>query len=589
LVSSRCTNEDLYLFQKFMRLVIGTNNLDSSARYGHINAVQAMRQVQGTHRWTVTFEDIVDADVLLLVGTSITETNPVAGLRVKEAVKKRHARLFTIEALEPGIDSISNITNLSERHIGVPTAQFGDALLGLLKGIVDGRHVDAALQSGSAEYVTAISEALAKVNWTDIQAATGTSRDGFLEMAGAISGGRRVVVLAGQDLLRSAGGYHACLHLLDSLLLMGKLTEPGCGFAPLAEENNDQGAVEMGAVAELLPGPLDAAASETRATFARAWKAELPRAAGATLKEMIEKARAGQLKAMVVVGENPVGSLPAHLDVAGALTSLELLICLELFLTETAALAHVVLPAAAPLEKAGTWTNEEGHVQSIRPAIEPTGESRPDWEILSVLSMLLRTPLEYGENKEVLKEIRSVIPGYGLLGPAPIPPKVDAAAVERYVAGGYRQDLAARYTLAAPRAKADGRAWQMRLTQSLFHSGKLSTRAKGLLQLEEQAVVRMNRGEAVHLNIADGDRIRVSNSRGELTTTVKLVERVPPGTVWFPDHFAQQASGLFECSIDPVTKVPYFRCADITITRLEARGEKLEGDRLEPSEGVNRD
>jgi formate dehydrogenase alpha subunit len=118
----------------------------------------------------------------------------------------------------------------------------------------------------------------------------------------------------------------------------------------------------------------------------------------------------------------------------------------------------------------------------------------------------------------------------------------------------------------------------MRLTQSLFHSGKLSTRAKGLLQLEEQAVVRMNRAEAVRLNIADGDRIRVSNSRGELITTVKLVERVPPGTAWFPDHFAQQALGLFECSIDPVTKVPYFRSAEVTITRLEAKDERLEGE-----------
>jgi formate dehydrogenase alpha subunit len=112
LMSSRCTNEDLYLFQKFMRVVIGTNNLDSSARYGHLNGVQAMRRVQGTHRWTVTFEDIVEADVLLLVGTSITETNPVTGLRVKEAVKKHMARLLTIESMQPGIDSISNITNL---------------------------------------------------------------------------------------------------------------------------------------------------------------------------------------------------------------------------------------------------------------------------------------------------------------------------------------------------------------------------------------------------------------------------------------------------------------------------------------------
>jgi formate dehydrogenase alpha subunit len=436
-----------------------------------------------------------------------------------------------------------------------------------LKAVVDGRHVDPALQGRSAGYVSALSEALGKIAWTDLEAATGTARDTFLGMASALAQGRRVVVLAGQDLLRSAGSYDACLTILDLLLLTGKLAEPGCGLAPLAEENNDQGAVEMGALAELLPGPRDVAAAEERSAIARAWKAELPSAGGATLKEMIDGARAGRLKAMVVVGENPVGSLPAHMDVAEALRSLELLICQELFLTETAALAHVVLPAAAPLEKHGTWTNEEGHVQAVRPAIEPRGESRPDWEILSALSILLGTSLEYGESKDVLKEIRSVIPEYGTLGPAPMPPKIDSTAVERYLAGDYRQDLATRYTLAPRRPQADGTAWHMRLTQSLFHSGKLSTHAKGLLELEEQGVLRMNRGDAGRLGIADGDRVRLSNHRGELVTTVKLVERVPAGAVWFPDHFAQEASMLFDCTIDPVTKAPAFRTTSVSIVK----------------------
>jgi formate dehydrogenase alpha subunit len=270
---------------------------------------------------------------------------------------------------------------------------------------------------------------------------------------------------------------------------------------------------------------------------------------------------------MVTIGENPVGSLPSHLGAGEALKSLEFLVCQELFLTETAALAHVVLPAAAPLEKTGTWTNEEGHVQMIRPAIEAAGESRPDWEILSTLSMLLGTSFEYGESKDVLKEIRSLVPAYGLLGPSPIPPKVDSAAVERYVAGDYRQDLPSRYTLAPRRSQPEGTVWHLRLTQSLFHSGKLSTRAKGLLELEAQPVLRMNRSEAGNLGIADGDHVRVSNHRGDFVTTVKLAERVPAGTVWLPDHFAQEGSTLFDCTVDPVTKVPAFRTTSVSIVK----------------------
>ena len=567
LITSRCTNEELYLFQKFMRLAIGTNNVDSSARYGQVNGVQAMRRIQGSHRWTISFEDITEADVLLLVGTNITEANPITGLRVKEAVKKGQAHLFTIESIRPAVGAISNITNLAQQHICVLPVHFGDAVLGLLKAVVEGQLVDQEFRKQSADYVSALSQTLSSLSWADLEAATGAGRETFEQMASGIAKGRRVIILAGQELVRSAGGYGACLQLLDLLLLTGKLTENGSGFGTLAEENNDQGAVEMGAVAELLPGALDFASPERRAQMSRAWKAEIPSKAGATLIEMIDQANSGLLKGMIVVGENPVGSLPSHLHAKEALQSLELLVCQELFLTETAALAHVVFPAAAPLEKAGTFTNQEGHVQAVRPAIEPAGDSRPDWEILSALSVLLGTPMEYADQKELLKEIRSVIPGYGLLGPAPIPSKVDTAAIGRYIGGGFRQTLPTLYTLAPRGPQAEG-SWQIELTQSLFHSGKLSVRSKGLIQIEGKGALRMNPADATRLAVKDGDRVRLSNKRGELITTIKLAERVPQGSVRFPDHFAQEAVKLFECTIDPVTKVPAFRTASVSIVKV---------------------
>jgi NADH-quinone oxidoreductase chain G len=567
LISSRCTNEELYLFQKFMRAAIGTNNLDSSVRYGHLNGIQALRRVQGTHRWTLTFEDITQADVLLLVGTSITETNPITGLKVKEAVKKRQARLFTIETAQPAIGTISNITNLAQQHVCVLPTQFRNAVLGLLKAAVEGRHMDETAQKQFPDYFTALSRALANISWQELETATGTNREVFLQMAEGISKGRRVVILGGQDLLRSAGGYGVCLNLLDLLLLTGKLTEPGCGFAPLAEENNDQGAVEMGTAAELLPGALDVSSQDVRSHFGGAWKTDLPPAAGATLVDMIGQAGSGLLKGMLVVGENPVGSLPLHLGAKEALQKLEFLVCQELFLTETASLAHVVLPAASSLEKAGTFTNQEGHVQAVRPAIEPVGESRPDWEIISALSMLLGAQWDYGDAKELLTEIRSVIPGYGLLGPAPIPSKVDRTAIERYVTEGYRHDLAARYTLAAAPTRTEG-SMHVGLVQSLFHSGKLSTRSKGLIQIEPQGALRINPVDAARLTLTDGDRVRISNRRGDLTTSVKLAERVPQGSAWFPDHFAQEAAKLFECTVDAETKVLSFRAASVSILKV---------------------
>jgi formate dehydrogenase alpha subunit len=567
LITGRCTNEELYLFQKFMRLTIGTNNLDSSARYGHLNGVQALRRVQGTHRWTVTFEDILEADVLLLVGTNITETNPVTGLKVKEAVKKHGATLLTIDSMRPALGTISNIAALAKQHVCVGPTQLGNAVLGILKAVIDERLVDATLGQQAPAYLSAVTQALQQISWDSLAVATGIARENFVAMAKTVSGGRRVVVLAGQGILQQAGGFGTCLNLLDGLILTGKLTATGCGFAPLAKENNDQGAVEMGAVAEFLPGPLETSEKAAREQIAAAWREELPSASGATLMQMIERAKIGKLKALFVVGENPVSTLPGHLGVADSLAKLELLVCQELFLTETARLAHVVFPAASYLEKSGTFTNTEGHVQAVRPAVDMVGDSRPDWEILSALSVLMGMPLEYGDAKELLKEIRTLIPGYGQLGPAPVPPKVDGAALGRYLSEGYRHNLSSRYTLTPGAGRPDGTV-QVGLIQSLFHAGKLSTRAKGLMQVEGSGSLRMNPRDAARFSVMDGDRVRLSNVRGEATMSVKIWDRVPEGLAWFPDHFAQNMTQLFDCSMDPETQVPSFRITSVSVMKV---------------------
>src|SRR3989304_5710860 len=209
-----------------MRVTIGTNSIDSSARYGVLNGLQAMRRVLGTHRWTVSFDDIVAADVLLLVGTNITESNPITGLKVKEAVKQRGAALVTIEALEPAIDTISNIVNLSLHHFCVPATHMRDTILGLFKAVVEQNLVQPDLMQRQPAYVSAVTRALQQISWQDLQAVTGTDTACFTDAAKVLAGGRRVVILAGQVLLRSERGYSGSLNLLDLLILTGKLDQP---------------------------------------------------------------------------------------------------------------------------------------------------------------------------------------------------------------------------------------------------------------------------------------------------------------------------------------------------------------------------
>ena len=567
LISSRCTNEDLYVFQKFMRLVIGTNRIDSSARYGQVNGVQALRRVQGTHRWTIAFEDIVTADALLLVGTNITETSPITGLKVKEAVKKRQATLVTMETLQPAVDTLSNIVNLAAQHFPTHPTQFGNTVIGLIKAVIAHNLVDATIAQQAPAFVQRLTGTLQASSWEALESATGQTRSQWTETAQTLAAAKRLVILVGNGVLRQPGGQGTTTNLLDLLILLGKLDQPGCGLGPLAEENNDQGAVEMGAVAEFFPGPAPLNDQVVRERIAAVWREELPRTPGASLTNMLAAANKSTIKMLFVVGENPVGTLPAAAQAKEALAKLELLVCQELFLTETAAMAHVVLPACSYMEKNGTFTNSEGHVQAVRQAIDPVGDSRPDWEMFSALSVLMGSPLEYGDAREILKEIRSVIPGYGLLGPTPTPPKVDHTTLTRYLTEGFAADVTARYALTPPSRRGDNQ-FTLMFVQTLFHSGKLSTRSKGLLQLQQEGFLSINPEDATRLGLTDGGQVRISNARGTVTTTVKVRERVPVGVLWFPEHFDGEAKQLADWTIDPQTQIPYFKLAHVSLAKV---------------------
>lgn len=567
LITARCTNEDLYVFQKFMRLVLGTNQLDSSARFGQINAVQALRRVQGTHSWSIAYEDILSADVILLVGTNITETNPITGLKVKEAVKKNGAQLITLEALTSAVGPISNIALLASHHLPVNPDQFGTAVMGLVKAVVEEELVDSELSNRAPEYVQAISEQIGQVTWSEIENRTGLPSTSFKESARTFEKADRGVLLVGQGVLRAPGGYGMTVNLLDLLLLTGKLSRSGCGLAPLAEENNDQGAIEMGAVAEFLPGAREIQGGQSRQELASAWEQDLPAGNGRSLTQMLEDAKSGKLKAMLIVGENPVASLPPEAGVEQALGNLEFLACQELFLTETAQLAHVVLPSCSYAEKDGTFTNTEGHVQAVRRAIESIGESRPDWEIFSALSLAMGHPIEYENVKAIGKEIRSVIPGARTLGPSPVPPLPDLEQINHYVHAGFQEDVTSRYTL-GDRNEHGTDSFILAVTQTQYHSGKFSTRAKGLLRVQDKGVLSMNPVDAERLGVKEGGGVKLSNAQGQIETPVTIRDRVPEGVIFFPEHFDEKIRHVLRMTIDPKTAVPYYKLTRVNVEKI---------------------
>ena len=564
LITARCTNEELYAFQKFMRGVIGTNHIDSSARYGYINGVKALQRVQGIHRWAVTFDDIVDADVVLLVGTSVTETNPITGLKIKQGIKQKGTKLITLETAIPTFSTISNITTLATHHLTVLPGCFDVAVLGLLKALVEQNLVNERVAAQASEFARTIIAAVEKISREEIQQAVGLSSDQFNAAAKTLSQAERLVVLAGQGVLRAIGGEGIVTNLLDLLILAGHHGNEGSGLGVLAEENNEQGAIEMGVVAEYLPGPAKTDDTATQTMLAKVWGRDVPSMPGVTMLEMLDRARQGTMKAMFIVGENPLESLPSDAKVSEALDDLDCLVCQELYLTETAKKAHVVFPASSAVEKDGTFTNTEGFVQSVRKSIEPLGESQPDWEIFSALSVLMDSPMEYGEVKEIFKEIRGLIPQYGLLGPTSTPHVVNSEVLGQYLREGFKDDVDARYAFSQKSAKPEG-ALTLVLGQSMYHSGKFSARSKGLMQIQESGVLSVNPEDATRIGVEDGASVRLSNGTGEVTVPVKLVDRVPSGVAWFPEHFDQELRPLFHLTIDERNHVPCWKTTEVQV------------------------
>ncbi len=537
IISAHCTNEEVFLFQKLMRDVIGTPHVDSSARYGYINAVRGLTEVFGTTR-LARYEDLVNADVLLVFAGDLTETNPITGLKIKEAIRKNRAKLIAVDSYGRQRDAyLSHLPNLAKQHLEVRFGTEGTAILGLMKAVIEG-----PMPANAAPVqIEKVRQAVGALSFEKIESVTGVPEAAFREAAALYAGAQRGVLVFGRAILRSEEGYRNVLKLADLAMAAGQVGREGTGILALAEENNEAGAVEMGGVSEYLPGLVPA-----------------PRK-GHTLVEMIDAAARGEIKALYLVGENPLRSLPQK-KVEEALRKLDLLICQDLFMSETGALAQVVLPAASYAEKSGHFTNHEGEIQKVHKAIEPIGNAKPDWMIFSIIAKKLEllsgttgeTPhyklFHYKAPDEIWKEIMMSMP-----------PKWPAVSVQQITEqmASYSKRESKGYEIPAPSA-ANG-VFHLQIGQILFHSGKMSTYASGLTTLFPKEAVLIHPDDAERLELEEGEGVALSmeGAASAVTVPVKFSKKLSKGTLFFPEHFGLEVKKRLPLTIDPVTGVPY--------------------------------
>ncbi|UVT15912.1 MAG: molybdopterin-dependent oxidoreductase [Nitrospira sp.] len=551
LVTARCTNEELYLFQKLMRTAFGTNQLDSSARYGHMNFVLASRHAVGLGRTPNDWEDLTKAKAIVIIGSNITETNPLTAVRIKEAMRVYKAQVVTLDS------AITNIAKLASHPFLIKPGAEGAVIDGLVKATIDQDLVDEETVGRHPKAFEALKSAVANVSLEQLSAQTGLAAEAFREIAGIFAESPRSIILCAEGIVRRTNGYQNVLKLMDLAWITGKLGRPGCGVNTVTEEPNEQGAVDMGAAPEFFPGQARFDDPGVRERFAKAWDASLPPVgSGANLVEILKRCKSGQIKALYVLGENPLATLPASMEIRAALERLELLIVQDPFLTDTAKLGHFVLPACTYAEKDGTFTNFEGRVLRVRQAMDPLGESLPDWHIMTALANAMECRWEYQSANDIQSEIMKLLPGYYNLGQ----PRKVTPVPDQCLSNGYATEVKARYR-PTPVSAEPTRPFALLMGQLLMHSGKLSTQAAGLIKIAPNTgKLRMNIRDMERLGLQDGAKVRLTSDRGSLQLGVQPDQSIAPGTCFFPEHFNEPpVKDLMTVSVDATTGVPSFK------------------------------
>ena len=574
LSSSRCTNEENYLFQKWLRAGLGTHDVDCCARVCHAPSAAGMREAFGMGAATNSLADIERADLLMVVGANVTEAHPVTGARIREAVLAG-ARLIVVDPRR------TELAALADHHLQLrpgSNVPLFNALACVLveEGLLDRRFI-ADRVSGWAEYEPFI-RAHTPERW---EKTTGVPAARVREAARAYGRAARPFMAHGLGVTEHYQGSESVMLLCNLALLAGAVGREGVGINPLRGQNNVQGSADMGCQPDLLTGYGRIDDPEVRARFERAWGRPLPAAPGRRLPEMLEAARAGEIRALVILGEDILQTDPDSGRTRQALAALEFLVVQELFLSETAKLAHVVLPGASFFEKDGTFTNGERRVQRVRRAIDPPGEARADWEILRDLMAATGLPESASSPAATLDEIARVAPifaglsfarleGEGLQWPVPERDHPGTAILHRADFAGGRGRLT-RVDFAPSPGLGRGLGPELTLITGRvlahYNAGTMTRRTPNLALAPSDAL-EIHPADAAARGIEDGARVTVTSAFGEAHAVARVTERVAPGVLFLSFHFPETATNAVTGPVrDRVTGCPEYKVTAVEVRR----------------------
>ncbi|MFH1968985.1 MAG: formate dehydrogenase subunit alpha [Verrucomicrobiota bacterium] len=574
--SAKCTNEENYVFQKFMRAVLGTNNVDHCARLCHASTVAGLARAFGSGAMTNSIGEIEHADCIFVTGSNTTEAHPVIALKIKAAVQKHGARLILAD---PRRIDLARFSTLHLRQRSGTDVALLNAMMNVViaEGLGDKDFI-ASRTEGFEEFKKSVEQA------TPERAAeiTGVPADLIRRAARMYAKAQRASIIYSMGITQHTTGTDNVLALANLAMLTGNIGKESTGVNPLRGQNNVQGACDLGALPDVYAGYQKVDDPAIKQKFEDAWKVPLSGKPGLTVVEIMNAAAEKRVKGLYIMGENPMLSDPNLNHVKKALEHLEFLCVQDIFLSETAQLADVVLPAASFAEKDGTFTNTERRVQRVRKAVEPPGEARQDWEIICALAAGLGYAMRYRAPSEIMAEIASVTPIYegisfdrleqnGLQWPCPDRSHPGTTVLHQ---GKFPRGKGKFHpTPFREAAELPDEQYPYLLTTGRylyhFHTGTLSRRTAGLEIISPPAPFEINPGDAAREGIVAGELVELATRRGVVRARAVLAERSPAGTIFMPFHFKEGAANMLtNDALDPVAKIPEFKVCAVRVSKL---------------------
>lgn len=531
--SPRLTNEDCYAFQKLFRVVIGTNNIDSEARFSFLRVQKAMDLTCGERGATGELEDLLETGAILVIGVDPLEETPALGWKIKAAARQYDSSVIVVNSRETSLDRFARV------RLRVRPYSENELILGIMKIILDKDLWDRKFVRDQTANFLSLKQLLDKIPIKGILRRTGIDEESLEEAACLIAEAPKASVIFGGDVILQEHGPQCIMNLVNLVLLTGNMGKPDAGMYPIYEKGNIVGLCHMGVLPEYLPGYQDVAA--VRPVFQRVWNCELPYTKGRTLTEIAIGIESAAVRALYVAGADPLTDYPNAGRFAHALGRLELLIVQDIFLSPTASMAHCVLPAASFAEKDGTITNIEHRVQRLRQVIPPVGNAMPDWTIFEEIARCMGRPMGFFSATDIFREMTLTIPFYkglklqDLEGDGKIVP---SQAPERRLRGGKPYSFAPVRPMEGPRpGDADQYPFEMIAGRSMFHFGTTTSRSRHLAELCREGYVEINPTDARDMGISEGTPVEVVSRVGSFIARAKLSGKIERGMVFAPTNF----------------------------------------------------